>query len=303
MSAVRRVYERFIMHWRTALVGLAASLLLPSAAMGQGAPTTAFAHVNQTSLRYQLAGSGSRTIVLLHELGMSLESWGDIVSELATSYRVLRYDLRGFGLSEKLRGVVTIDDHVDDLRALLDSLGITEPVTLVGGALGGAIALRVAAAQPQRVTAVMALSPAGDVAAAARPGYLARAARLERLGMRADVDATQDDTYPPMLRTGHEDRFARFLALQYANDPVSMAATLRMIAITEWAATWPKIQCSAWFVAVAGYKARPIESVRSMASSVARGHFEVLNTGPFVPVQAPELLLPLLRKFLALTAG
>jgi len=120
--------------------------------------------------------------------------------------------------------------------------------------------------------------------------------------MRADVEATRDDTYPPTLRTGQDDRFARFLALQYANDPVSMAATLRMIAITEWASVWPAIQCPAWFVAVSNYKARPIDSVKSMASAVPHGHFEVLNTGPFVAVQAPELLLPLLRKFLEATA-
>ena len=145
---------------------------------------------------------------------MSLESWDDIVSELSRSHRVLRYHLRGFGLSEKLRGAVTIEDEVDDLRGLLDTLGMTEPVTLVGGALGGAIALRFAAAQPQRVAAVMALSPAGDVAPASRPAYLARAARLERLGVRADVDATREDSYPPTLRAGHDERFARFLALQ-----------------------------------------------------------------------------------------
>jgi 3-oxoadipate enol-lactonase len=287
---------------RVLLPALAALCVTQAAAMAQGvAGATGFAQVNQTSLRYQLSGSGPRTIVLLHELGMSLESWDDIVSELSRSHRVLRYDLRGFGLSEKLRGVVTIDDEVDDLRALLDYLRIAEPVTLIGGALGGAIALRFAAAQPQRVVAVMALSPAGDVAAASRPAYLARAARLERLGVRADLDATRDDTYPPGLRTGHGDRFARFLALQYANDPVSMAATLRMIAITEWTTTWPAIECPAWFVAVSRYKARPIDSVRSMASAVRRGHFEVLDTGPFVPVQSPELLIPLLRAFLQAT--
>jgi 3-oxoadipate enol-lactonase len=290
------------MRLRAALPGLTALCLVQSTAMAQGvAVATSFAQVNQTSLRYELAGTGPRTIVLLHELGMSLESWDDIFGELSRTHRVLRYDLRGFGLSEKLRGAVTIDDEVDDLRALLDHLRLTDPVTLVGGALGGAVALRFAAAQPQRTAAVMALSPAGDVAVASRPAYLARAARLERLGMRADVEATRDDTYPPMLRTGHDDRFGRFLALHYANDPVSMAATLRMIAITEWASTWPAIQCPAWFVAVSNYKARPIESVRSMASAVRRGSFEVLSTGPFVPVQSPELLLPLLQKFLEAT--
>lgn len=225
----------------------------------------------------------------------------DVVDELSGAHRVLRYDLRGFGLSEKLRGVVTIEDEVEDLRALLDSLGLAQPVTLIGGAVGGAVALRLASMHPQRVAAVMALSPAGDVPAASRAAYLARAARLERLGMRADVDGTLDSSYPPDLRTGHEDRVARFLALQYANDPVSMAATLRMVAITEWGSTWPAIQCPVWFVAVSKYAARPVESVKAMASAVSRGQFAVLDTGPFVPLQSPELLLPLLRTFLQAT--
>ena len=197
---------------RTWLLALASCCVVESSAMAQGvAGTATFAQVNQTSLRYQLAGRGPRTIVLLHELGMSLESWDDIVGDLSRDHRVLRYDLRGFGLSEKLRGSVTIEDEVDDLRALLDHLDITEPVTVVGGALGGAIALRFAGAQPQRVAAVMALSPAADVPAANRASFLARAARLERLGVRADVDVTREDTYVPALRIGHEDRYARRL--------------------------------------------------------------------------------------------
>jgi 3-oxoadipate enol-lactonase len=282
---------------------LVGACVIQSLAYAQGRPSAAtFVQVNQTSLRYELSGTGPRVVVLLHELGMSLESWDDVVGELSQAHRVLRYDLRGFGLSEKLRGSVTIEDEVEDLRALLDRLGIAEPVTLVGGAVGGAIALRFAAAHPNRAAAVMALSPAGDVAPASRVAYLARAARLERLGMRPDVDATRDSSYPPTLQTGREDRLARYLALQYANDPISMAATLRMIAITEWADTWPAIQCPAWFIAVSRYAARPVDSVKAMASAVSRGHFEVLDTGPFVPLQSPELLLPLLRTFLRDTA-
>lgn len=50
-----------------------------------------------------------------------------------------------------------------------------------------------------------------------------------------------------------------------------------------------------------GYAAAAVESVKAMASSVARGHFEVLDTGPFVPLQSPELLLPLLHRFLQAT--
>lgn len=260
-----------------------------------------FADVNGTSLRYQLSGKGPRTVVLLHELGMSLESWDDVAPAIAAEHRMLRYDLRGFGLSEKLRGAVTIEEEVEDLRALLDHLRIDQPVTIVGSAVGGAIALRFAATYPSRVDAVLALTPAGDVPPASRTAYLARAARQQAGGMRADVDASLDSYYPVSLRSGNDGRLARFRALQYATDPASMAATLRMIAVTDWSATWPAIRCPAWFVAVSQYKARPVESVRSMAADVSAGHFDVLDTGPFAPLQSPEKVIPLVQRFLAAT--
>ena len=113
---------------------------------------------------------------------------------------------------------------------------------------------------------------------------------------------TREDTYPPTLRIGHEDRFARFLALQYANDPVSMAATLRMIAITEWASTWPTIQCPAWFVAVSHYKARPIESVR--VHGIGRSTRSLRGAGDrshSYRCSRPSSCFPLLRTFLEAT--
>jgi 3-oxoadipate enol-lactonase len=262
-----------------------------------------FAHVNGTTLRYQLTGSGPQLIVLLHEMGMTLETWDSIVPELARTHRVLRYDLRGFGLSEKLRGAVTFDDEIEDLRTLLNEVGERGPVILVGGAVGGAIALRFAAAYPQRTRAVFAVSPAAGVASANRPASLANAAALERNGARAHVDASFEDIYPSSIQAGHPDRVARFKALQYANDPVSMAATLRMIAITDWDATWMQIQCPAWIVAAALYPARPIPALQAMAGGIANGHFEVLNTGHFMAVQSPELLQPLLQQFLLQVEG
>lgn len=58
---------------------------------------------NGASLRYDLSGSGPETIVLMHEAGGCLESYDEVVPVLAASYRVLRYDQRGFGFSEKAR--------------------------------------------------------------------------------------------------------------------------------------------------------------------------------------------------------
>ena len=72
---------------------------------------------------------------------------------------MLRYDTRGAGLSQKVRGALTIDTMADDLVALMDALGIAGKVALAGIAVGGAIALHAAVRFPQRVAAVVVEQP------------------------------------------------------------------------------------------------------------------------------------------------
>src|SRR5262245_20565389 len=114
---------------------------------------------NGASLRYALGGSGRETVVLIHEVGGCIESWDDVLPAFQREYRVLRYDQRGFGMSERT-WVITMDGIVADLLALLDALSITEPVHLAGCAMGAAIALAFAGRYPARGRRIVAASPA-----------------------------------------------------------------------------------------------------------------------------------------------
>ena len=267
-------------------------------------PAPQFAALQQSRLRYQLLGSASRTLVLIHEMGTALESWDSIVDDLARDHRVLRYDLRGFGQSSKIRGDIRMDDEVTDLTGLLDSLQIRGPVTLVGGAFGAAVALQFAAAHPERAEAVFAISPDAGVAAERRAASLGVADRLQQLGASAVAEADLQDNYPPALQAGHPDRLAQFRALQAANDVPSWAATLRMLTVTDWDAIWPRIRCPVWIVAARLYPAQSVAAMQALADAIpdGRGHLEVLDTGHFMAIQSPELVSPLLRKFLSQTA-
>jgi 3-oxoadipate enol-lactonase len=144
------------------LIAASALMICPAAqAHASGTPIASqWVKSNGVHLRYELTGKGPETIVLLHEMSVSLESWDYVTPELARDYRVLRYDLRGFGLSERIRGTMTMEAEMADLRGLLESLDIRGKVTLIGGAIGGAIALKFAATYPERVHAVAAISPA-----------------------------------------------------------------------------------------------------------------------------------------------
>lgn len=256
--------------------------------------------VNGVSLRYQMLGSGPRTLVLLHEMQMSMESWDGVLPALTPGHRVLRYDLRGFGLSEKIRGTgLTIDTEVEDLRSLLDALNIHEPVTLIGGAVGGAVALKFAAVYPQRVRAVAVTSPAAYMKA--QPERAANAIKSANEPTRTGIDATLDAVYPAALRTDPA-RLARFRGLLLASDPGSVATTTNMIYSVGFADVLPKVQCPAMIIATALFP-RPVASFKELADALPKGQFVVLQTGHFASLESPEMVAPVLTGFLKQVGG
>lgn len=112
-----------------------------------------FARLNNLTFHYRLEGEGAPTLVFLNSLGSDLRIWDGVVAALDTG-RVLRYDLRGHGLSDAPEGPYTLEDHSSDLLALLEHLGIAQAV-LVGISVGGLIALDLARRWPERVAALV----------------------------------------------------------------------------------------------------------------------------------------------------
>jgi len=107
-----------------------------------------FAEVNGTRLFYESAGKGP-AVVLIHGGLVDSRQWDDQMREFSKRYRVVRYDLRGFGRSASPPAGQQFS-HLEDLRALLDFLKV-ERATLVGLSLGGIVAADFALEHPQRV--------------------------------------------------------------------------------------------------------------------------------------------------------
>ena len=103
--------------------------------------------VNGTSLRYEVSGTGASTLVLVHERGGTLESWDQVLPALNASRRVVRYDTRGAGLSEKISGTVTWDQMAGDLAALLDPRKGMQSREIAGGTGPQSVAAALAAAK------------------------------------------------------------------------------------------------------------------------------------------------------------
>jgi 3-oxoadipate enol-lactonase len=256
-----------------------------------------FIEVNGVGLRYELPGSGARTLVLIHEMGGSLESWDEVAPRLGQQRRVLRYDTRGAGLSEKVRWALSIDTMVDDLAALLDAVGISGKVALAGVAVGGAIALHAAVRLARRISAVVVGSPAIGIAADRRAGVLARVERIEREGMRSAVEDSMANGYPPELRTDAA-RFAAFRARWLGNDPASYAAIYRMLATTDLQPELARIACPALVLGGRFDRTRPPALVEPVARAIPGARYQLLDTGHYMAVATPELLAATVGGFL-----
>lgn len=115
-----------------------------------------FAAVNGTKIHYEEQGlaptaDSEQTVLLIHAGVVNLGMWEAQMGPFARHHRVIRYDVRGWG--ETAEPPLPYSDH-EDLRSLLDHLGITQAV-LVGCSHGGKIALDFALAYPEMVSGLV----------------------------------------------------------------------------------------------------------------------------------------------------
>lgn len=115
-------------------------------------------------LAFEDVGAG-RPVVLLHGYTMSHRVWATTVAHLAGRHRVVLPDLRGHGDSDKPVADLGPERHAADVAALLDALDLRD-ATVVGWSFGGMVAMRLAAAHPERLAQVVLVNAAG-------PKYLA----------------------------------------------------------------------------------------------------------------------------------
>jgi pimeloyl-ACP methyl ester carboxylesterase len=155
------------------------------------------ATVDGIELNYELTGSGP-TIALTHGIGGTGSDWGPIVPRLAEHYRVLTWDVRGFGQSGRPAEGYSIGRFARDLAGLLDHVGADKAV-IMGTSMGGTITQRFILDYPERTLAAVIMSTSSEVNERGRLRWFDQADAIEREGMAAWVrrsrPAEQTDAY------------------------------------------------------------------------------------------------------------
>ena len=123
-------------------------------------PPIRYAKTGEIDIAYRVLGSGPLDLVFVPGLISNLEiEWEDHVKaplyrRLATFARLITFDKRGMGLSDRSVGAPTLEERMDDVRAVMDAVG-SERAALIGASEGGQMTMLFAATYPERTAALV----------------------------------------------------------------------------------------------------------------------------------------------------
>ena len=123
-------------------------------------PQTEYARSGEIGIAYQVVGEGEMDVVVAFPFVSHLDLvWespaiSHFVDRISSFARVILFDRRGVGLSDPLPGPATLEERMDDVRAVMDAAG-SERAALIGVSEGGTMCMLFAATYPERTSALV----------------------------------------------------------------------------------------------------------------------------------------------------
>lgn len=232
----------------------------------------------QLTLSYLDAGGGGSPLVAMHALFMEAATFGSLAAALSPGWRVVALDLRGHGRSEHAPAYGR-EEHLGDLEAFLDHLGL-EKAVLLGHSLGGVNAYQFAARHPARVRALVI----EDIGAEVRADFsfaLAWAGEFEtREAFAARVPPHWRPHLEPSLRESPG-------GLRLAFEPQEMLATARALEGDHWP-DWLASTCPALLVGGRESRVTTPAALEEMVARRGNARLELLSGGHVVHADDPE---------------
>ena len=212
----------------------------------------------------------AKTVLLIHGFGESTEAWRAWVPHLSRHYRVLRYDIRGFGRSTPMAAnhPWTIDQVMGDINGLLDHLKIAK-AHVVGGKSGGTIAMKYAAEYPQRVSK-LALMTAPVKGPDSKPW-------LEIIESRG-VQAWASETMPGRFGTALPlDAISWWTELMARTPKTTLQSYLRWVPGVDITADVKRIQCPTLVVTGDNGPLHKVDETAGWQKTIKRSELRVIK--------------------------
>lgn len=258
---------------------------------------------NSITVNYELTGQGE-CLVLVHGAGDSLRLWDAQVPEFSRYYRVLAYDIRGFGVTEPGDSEVDVSLLAADLRQVLRALEI-DHAFLLGHSMGGRIALQLAIEQPETARALI-LSSSGVGAGARPPGADERRRQLIEALERGDLETVAEQmtaaSFSPGLKERDPALFERYKQIKLANDPRTFVRVWRAV-MQAPPPDVSRLSCPVLIIAGERDAFMSVEMTRAAQAAIAGSRIELLPTGHTPALEAPREFNRIVLDFLAGAPG
>lgn len=259
-----------------------------------------FLTVGELNMHVRVEGpAAAPPLLLLHSLGTDLRVWDPQAEVLARSFRVIRPDLRGHGLTDAPPGPYSIGGMARDVLALLDALGLGR-VHVVGLSIGGMIAQALAAQAPGRVMSLLLC----DTAMAIPPPqlWLDRAATVRARGMAAIADAVLARWVTPGFARAPEARGLRAMLLRTA--PEGYAAAAEAIAAADLTQATSALRIPALVLVGERDEATPRISAEALRGAIAGAQLTSIPDAAHIPtLERPDAVTDAILHFLSSEAG
>jgi 3-oxoadipate enol-lactonase len=284
-------------------------------------------NVNGGELRYIDQGTG-RPLLLVHGFPLDHSMWAGQIDGLSSQHRVIAPDLRGLGRSPARgtvpifagtvaqpwsakmglsplpgRGdVMTMEAFADDLAALLDGLGVREPVACCGLSMGGYIAFQFWRKYGDRLRALILCdtrsTPDTPEVAEAR---LAMADRVLREGPTPLVESMMPRLFCDATRQDHPEIVEALQSVMLRNDPRGIAAAARGMAVRpDMTPALPQIHCPTLVIVGQHDVISPPAEMRMIADAIPTAQYvEIAGAGHMAPMEKPQEVAAAMDRFLA----
>ena len=270
-------------------------------------PETRFTRAGDVDIAYQVVGPPSRLDVVFlpgwvsHiEVMWELPEFARFLDRLASMGRLILFDKRGTGLSDRVAGVPTLEQRADDIAAVMDAAG-SDRAAIAAWGDGAAIAAMFAASHPERVVALV-LGSLSVKMADGRVPLVTDPATVQALSAAVESGWGQASLVPLLAPSRADD--TRFLSWyrrweRLSSTPSAAAATLRWAMEFNLAPVLSAIQARTLIVHRTGNPLVDLRSVHAAAGLIPGAECAELPGGDVLPyVGDADALLDVIQEFL-----
>ncbi|MBX3444292.1 MAG: alpha/beta fold hydrolase [Planctomyces sp.] len=254
------------------------------------------------TLHVEERGAGSPPLLLVHGFPLDHTMWRRQIDDLATTFRVIAPDLRGYGASSVTPGTSSMRQFADDLAGLLDALGVVEPIVFCGLSMGGSIGWQFLQHHRPRVRAMIVCD--ARAAADAPEGVRTReqlAERVRREGTGFLPETLMPRLFAPATFEHQPQTIADTRAVIVNTDPEGVASGALGLGSRPDVTAWlPQVDVPTLLIVGEGDKISTVDEMRSIAEAIPGSEFVVIpGAGHMAPLEQPVLVNEAIRRFLS----